>query len=506
MTGPDLRVEDTTVVMASMTRKESAMVAPRRIYRAGTLRYTLRELVAVFFWMLLGDFCFQLSMVVFASVLPLKLKGLGASNSVIGLIVGSIPSAMNMIVLPVVSYRSDRHRGRLGRRIPYLLWPTPLIALFLAVVGFSDSLGRWLYHFLTASVHLSQATVLFWTIGLCVGLYQFFNSFVASVYYYLFNDVVPQELMGRFYGLFRVVSAGAAFIFNFFILGYAGVPAMQRWIFVGAGAMYLVAFGLMCWRVREGQYPPPPERKAQGTWLARLWTATRVYSYECFSLRHYWWYYLGTTAYSVAFNIMAFQVFFARDELKMGLGEYGKVLGVGSLLGLLLNYPLGWLSDKINAVRMNIMVLSLAFLVPLACGWAIHGPVSFWIGTLVLSVTMIAYSASSNPMCPQVLPRDQYGQFAAAASMITALAVTVASYGSGVFLDWAGRLWPSEKYRCIYWWEAFFLVVALAFLLAFYRGWKRYGGARGYKAPLRMPVIGGGAEPISVALPADTCA
>ncbi len=270
MTGPDHRVEDTTVVMASMTRKESAMVAPRRIYRAGTLRYTLRELVAVFFWMLLGDFCFQLSMVVFASVLPLKLKGLGASNSVIGLIVGSIPSAMNMIVLPVVSYRSDRHRGRLGRRIPYLLWPTPLIALFLAVVGFSDSLGRWLYHFLTASVHLSQATVLFWTIGLCVGLYQFFNSFVASVYYYLFNDVVPQELMGRFYGLFRVVSAGAAFIFNFCILGYAGVPAMQRWIFVGAGAMYLVAFGLMCWRVREGQYPPPPERKAQGTWLAGL--------------------------------------------------------------------------------------------------------------------------------------------------------------------------------------------------------------------------------------------
>ena len=49
-------------------------------------------------------------------VLSLKLKGLHASNAAIGLLVGSIPGAMNMIITPIVSYRSDRHRGRLGRR------------------------------------------------------------------------------------------------------------------------------------------------------------------------------------------------------------------------------------------------------------------------------------------------------------------------------------------------------------------------------------------------------
>ena len=33
----------------------------------------------------------------------------------------------------------------------------------------------------------------------------FFDIFVGSVYWYLFNDVVPPQFLGRFMGLFRLI-------------------------------------------------------------------------------------------------------------------------------------------------------------------------------------------------------------------------------------------------------------------------------------------------------------
>jgi len=46
----------------------------------------------------------------------------------------TIPYAMNMVMTPIVSFSSDRYRSRWGRRIPFLIWPTPFIVLFLLLL------------------------------------------------------------------------------------------------------------------------------------------------------------------------------------------------------------------------------------------------------------------------------------------------------------------------------------------------------------------------------------
>ena len=46
---------------------------------------------------------------------------------------------------------SDRHRGRWGRRIPFLLIPTPIIVLSVVGLAFSPLLGRHLHSALGAS-------------------------------------------------------------------------------------------------------------------------------------------------------------------------------------------------------------------------------------------------------------------------------------------------------------------------------------------------------------------
>jgi len=49
-------------------------------YFVGTLSYTKVGLVWLFVWLLWGDFCFTLMEAVIPSIVPLKLKELGAPN------------------------------------------------------------------------------------------------------------------------------------------------------------------------------------------------------------------------------------------------------------------------------------------------------------------------------------------------------------------------------------------------------------------------------------------
>src|ERR1700712_1258941 len=97
------------------------------LYRVGTLTYTKTGLFNVFFWMLWGDLCLNVMESAIPRMVPLQLQSLGASNAVIGLLTGSMMSLINWITNPLISTWSDRHRGKLGRRIPFLLYPTPLL-------------------------------------------------------------------------------------------------------------------------------------------------------------------------------------------------------------------------------------------------------------------------------------------------------------------------------------------------------------------------------------------
>ena len=91
--------------------------------------------------------------------------------------------------------------------------------------------------------------------GVLLALFQTANMVVASIYYYLFNDVVPSHLLSRFLALFRAVGTLAGFVFNRYVFGMA--ESHTRHIFISAALLYGVGFLLMCWRVKEGEYPAP---------------------------------------------------------------------------------------------------------------------------------------------------------------------------------------------------------------------------------------------------------
>jgi WD40 repeat protein len=250
------------------------------LYRIGTLAYTKAGLFMLFGWLLWGDFCFTLfEHVGGPDILKLYLQdSFKVSNLIVTVLFVTIPMAIGVVVGPILSFKSDRHRGKRGRRIPYILWTTPFLCLFAAAIGYADDIISLTKTMIPPdSALLDPFVVSMLLIAFLVIGFSFFNEFVNTVFWYLFADVVPREFMGRFLGLFRVVGAGAGFLLNYFLGEY--MLSHMRVIHVGVAILYFVGFTLMCLRVKEGEYPPVLDVTEKTSFMDKV----RLYFKECFT-------------------------------------------------------------------------------------------------------------------------------------------------------------------------------------------------------------------------------
>jgi MFS family permease len=427
-------------------------------FRVGTLRYTKAGLFLVFTWMLWGDFCFTMMERVVPQIMPLQLRSLGASNATINLLVMTLPAVMNMFITPIVSVRSDRHRSRRGRRIPFLLWPTPFVTLFLVLLGYSPQISGWIHRAMPAA--MGPNTLALTLFGVFMVLFQFFNMFVASVYYYLFNDVVPAAFLGRFVALFGIVGSGAGFVFNLLIFPYAETHASQ--IYVGMGILYFVAFFLMCRYVKEGEYPPPPE----ATQRESITTSIRTYFRECFCDPFYLLIFGRIACWYVAMTSGTFVTFFGQ-QIGLDLTQIGRINAANVLVMTLALYPMGSLVDRFHPVRMHLLSLLIIPALTLAFFFFARGYWSFMVLSILIAPAMALMSASVFPLVNAVFPKDRFGQFCSAQALLSAVAMMGGSYISGRFMDAVG------DFRFLYLWMSTCQACSAACMLGAYLLWRQ---------------------------------
>ncbi|HEY3297068.1 MAG TPA: MFS transporter [Armatimonadota bacterium] len=392
-----------------------------------------------------------------------------------------------------MSFKSDRHRGRWGRRIPFLLFPTPWIAAILVMLGFSNEIGAFLHRTLLSGSSFTIGTIVLACIAILAASFQYFNMFVASVYYYLFNDVVPEQFLGRFMAAFRVVGVLASASFNFFVLKYADHHA--KWILAGAGILYFVVFTLMCLKVKEGEYPPPPENvdKREG-----VISSAKSYFVECFHHPFYWYFFLATAAWDVtASNCLGqWTLLFQNVSLGIPLGPIGKMNALAGVIGACLIFPMGMLSDKKHPIRiMMLAIFGLTLLWPVQFIFLFYNfsPDTayhiMFIWTMVTLPLSYMYAASNLPFYMRMLPQDRYGQFCSAQAMFRSLCVIVLGLLAGVLLDvlrgitMKHGLPASFVYRfCpVMQWVA--QIASCIFMVVVYRYFKKLGGDEAYAPP-----------------------
>ena len=453
--------------------------AGSRVYTCGTLRYTTFGLFVVFFWLLWGDFTMCLMETVLPSILPLQLKALGAPNMVMGIFLVTVPSTMNFFVNPVISFRSDRHRGPWGRRIPFLLAPTPFITVVLVAIAFAPEIGAWVHGLMAGHGGFGKNTIIIGVIGLLLVIFQFFNMFISSVYYYLFNDLVPAAYLARFMAAFRVVGTLAGMTFNYFVFPHA--QTHMRVIFLGAAVLYFVGFMSMCFGLKEGKYPPPTPLVGNKTGLL---ASFETYFRECFTHP----YYLNMFAMSAAAQVAGACGFVATLfylHLGISLEQLGKFNTWMAIPGLLLMVPMGMLSDRIHPVRVLVGLGFFGPIMAIASFFFVHDFRSVIILTLIAFPIAQLQGAAAMPLNWLLFPKDKFGQFGSADAMARSIVTIVGSVVAGLSLDLMKRLYhgDEEYYRWMYIWSATFASISYFFLWRVYRGWKDHGGINDYKAP-----------------------
>ena len=183
-------------------------------FRVGTLQYTKVGLVWVFLMLLWGDLTLTLMEAVAPSIVPLRLKDLGASDMMLIVITQTIPLIIGTMTNPIISTASDRHRGRMGRRIPFMLFSTPFICGSLVLMAYSTEFGMWLHSHIGVHHGWSQNAMLILGMAILWIIFQILNMFATTVYFYTFNDVVPPIFLSRFFALFRLVGFLGSSIWN----------------------------------------------------------------------------------------------------------------------------------------------------------------------------------------------------------------------------------------------------------------------------------------------------
>ena len=445
-----------------------------RIWTVGTLRYTTAGLLVLFFWLLWGDFAWSMRERSVPSVIQLLFKKFEASDTLTGLLMGSLPPALAMLITPIISYKSDRHRGRWGRRIPFLLIPTPIIILSLAGLAVGPKIGEWLHGALGARSPGLNFSVLL-SLGLFWTLFEFACITANSVFGGLVNDVVPQPVLGRFFGMFRALSLISGIIFNYWMLPKAETHYIA--IFLGIAVLYGVGFTMMCMKVREGTYPPPPEPRLPEQAKGFI-TATKTYFRDCYSKPYYLLFYVMMALAGLATGpVNVFSVFYAKS-IDMSMDVYGKCLALTYVFSLLLAYPLGYLADRFHPLRVSLVTIALYFVVALWGGMYAKNVAYYSIALVAHGVLSGAFLTASASMGQKLLPQSRFAELMSASGIVNSLCSIAIAPCMGFILDHAGHI-----YRYTFYAGAGISVIAVVTIWKMQSQFVAHGGMTNYVAP-----------------------
>ena len=224
------------------------------------------------------------------------------------------PPLMGMIVQPIMGKMSDRTWNRFGRRLPYLLFGTPIAALVLIMLPFSGSLGFG-YGSMAAMIYAATA----------VCLMDLFSNICMQPSRMIVGDMVNNKQKNFAWSWQQVFSNGGGilatilpFIFTMFGMSNTAkrgvVPNTVIWSYLCAAAVLLFTGLWTVFNVKE--YDPEtyakyhhidPEEQNKSVSLWKLiktaprafWEINLVQLFSWFAIMYVWTYRTGTWARNI---------------------------------------------------------------------------------------------------------------------------------------------------------------------------------------------------------------
>ncbi len=490
-----------------------------KLYHCGKLTYTRSQICMLFFWLMLAIACLGLANSLPGSILPIQLKELGVSDTASWLILGCIGSVMNMTVCPYISVASDLHRGKWGRRIPFMFLSTPPIVLALVLFAFTQRFGNALSSWAQPLWHTSPATMTAIVMGLVMVFYQFFAMWANSVIWYIFVDIIPPEFFGRIMACVRLALQFGAAVFHYFLFPHAQKHSTA--IFLGVAAVYAVGLLLFCLNVKEGEYPPLTEEELQrknAKGLDRLKAKVlglRVFFRDTFCHRVYVYRYALLVSLSISGGAGVFNYYLLSKQLKLTDADIGHINGIGAMVfavGILLAALLPALVNRWHPTRVATYyyIFNCLATLPLFFQWLFGTmpPQVLVTLSIVASICNLfitgLYAICDQPLEMMLYPKSKYGTFCAMQAMLRSWIGLLAGLLVARFYDYiathfgdtafALRYGDGWHYRLSEPWIIPWFLLAAASAYLFYREWTRLGGYHSYASP--TPWTPEGTEPV----------
>lgn len=224
------------------------------------------------------------------------------------------PPLMGMIVQPIMGKMSDRTWNRFGRRLPYLLFGTPIAALVLIMLPFSGSLGFG-YGSMAAMIYAATA----------VCLMDLFSNICMQPSRMIVGDMVNNKQKNFAWSWQQVFSNGGGilatilpFIFTMFGMSNTAkkgvVPNTVIWSYLCAAAVLLITGLWTVFNVKEydpetyAKYhhiDPAEQNKSVSLWKLvktaprAFWEINLVQLFSWFAIMYVWTYTTGTCARNI---------------------------------------------------------------------------------------------------------------------------------------------------------------------------------------------------------------
>lgn len=339
----------------------------------------------------------------------------------------------------------------------------------------TPNLGSWIQ--LHAGSHAPSQAVcrigvfaFFWTVLEIAAIITNSRLFGA-----LINDVVPAPLVGRFFGLFRLVGLAVAISFNYWLMGNAD----SHWqvLLAAMGLLYGAGITLMCFGVKEGQYPPPPPIP-QADKEHGVLGMVHMYLQDCFSNPYYLWFFAAITFGLVTFvPVNSFALYHARS-LGISDGRFGKCQTLGYLISLILSYPLGMLADRFHPLRLGILFCFLyAAVAAFGFFFGLTAP-AFFAALACHTVLSGCYITGTASLAQRLLPPLRFAELASAAGVCSAIALMIVPPTMGGFVQWMGH-----DYRYVFLVGSLLAAIGALAHLILLRKFVLLGGDKAYIAP-----------------------
>lgn len=407
--------------------------------------------------------------------MPLYLKHLEAPNLIIGITTGSVVGLVNLFFLPNISQWSDRLRTRIGRRIPFLLVVSPLTILSLLGIGFAPEITAWAAAHLPAGVAKGVSTTMLICTFLCVCAvaFHFFNMVLVNAYNWLQRDVVPQVVMTRFLSWFRFVGILSSTLFLWYV--FPIMMSHRHEVFLAVGAFYLVAFSLMCWRVKEGTYPEPEPLPEDSNVLKRF----ASYFHDCLTLPIYRNAFFAYVLIIMSSCCGSFMVIFPKHTLKISDQDLGQLWAYSGAFSALVCIVFGWIGDRFRPIKICMVGIAVTTIVSVCGFFLVKDRNSFLIYSLVATIPGVAWGIGWTAFGMALFPEKAYGQFSAGMNVFGCAGLLFGNTAAGYFMDLV-----DSHYEYAFLWSAAFYALALIPIIMVYRDWKRHGGPNNYVPPI----------------------